>query len=171
MAKKDKKEPSVPNFGTEKQWGHEHVDSFAVPKFHIQDPRLWHYRAFVIRVIDGDTIVALRDLGTHKYDVLKVRLAGVDAPELRPRVGTPAERTAEKLLGAAATDRLAQLIEHKEIIMRTEKTGKYGRWLAYLYVPGSETQTANQVLLDEGHAVVYGTPRPWRAAEMRRAGK
>jgi len=168
MAKGAKKDPAVPAFGSGKAWGHEHVDSFAVPKFHIQDSRLWHYRVFVIRVIDGDTIVVLRDLGTHKYDVIKLRLAGVDAPELRPRVGTPAERSAEKLLAAAATDRLCQLCEHQEVIIRTEKTGKYGRWLAHIFVPGSETQTANQVLLDEGHAVVYGTPRPWRADEARK---
>lgn len=165
---KDKTGPSVPNFGADKKWGHEYVDSFSVPKFHIQDPRLWHYRAFVIRVIDGDTVVCLRDLGTHKFDILKVRLAGVDAPELRPRVGTPAERTAEKALAEEATNRLKELIEEREVILKTEKTGKYGRWLAHIYLPGSETETANQKLLDEGHAVVYGTPRPWRAAERKK---
>ena len=165
---KDKRKPSVPSFGSEKRWGHETSDSFAVPKFHIQDPRLWHYRVFVTRVIDGDTIVCLRDLGTHKYDLIKLRLAGVDAPEMRPRVGTQAERTAEKVLAAKATSRLSELIGGREVIIRTEKTGKYGRWLAHIFVPGSETETANQVLLDEGHAVVYGTPRPWRAAEAKK---
>jgi endonuclease YncB( thermonuclease family) len=162
MAKKDDTPPSVPSFGTEP------AHTFVAPKFHLQDSRLWHYRCFVLRVIDGDTVVCLRDLGTHKYDVLKVRLAGVDAPEMRPRVGTPAERTAEKVLAAASTDRLKELVDQREIVIRTEKTGKYGRWLAYLYVPGSQTLTANQVLLDEGHAVVYGTPRPWRAAEAKK---
>lgn len=171
MAKDNKQKPAVPSFGLEKNWGHEHVDSFAVPKFHIQDPRLWHYRAFVIRVIDGDTVVCLRDLGTHKYDVLKVRLAGVDAPELRPRIGTPAERLAEKKLAEASTNRLKALINEREVIIRTEKTGKYGRWLAHIFVPGSQTQTANQVLLEEGHAVVYGEPRPWRTNETRKLKK
>jgi micrococcal nuclease len=164
MAKKDGKSPAVPSFSTDKEAG----ATFVAPKFHLQDSRLWHYRVFVLRIIDGDTIVCLRDLGTHKYDVLKVRLAGVDAPEMRPRVGTPAERTAEKVLAAAATERLGELIGNREIVIRTEKTGKYGRWLAHLFIPGSQTQTANQVLLDEGHAVVYGTPRPWRAAEAKK---
>jgi len=162
MAKDATKPPSVPSFGAEP------TNPFVAPKFYLQDPRLWHYRVFVLRVIDGDTVVCLRDLGTHKYDVLKVRLAGVDAPEMRPRVGTPAERTAEKILAAAATDRLKELVDQREIVIKTEKTGKYGRWLAHLYVPGSQTQTANQVLLDEGHAVIYGTPRPWRAAEAKK---
>jgi len=162
MAKKDNKEPSVPSFGTEP------TNPFVAPKFYLQDSRLWHYRVFVLRVIDGDTVVCLRDLGTHKYDVLKVRLAGVDAPEMRPRVGTPAERTAEKILAAASTDRLKELVDKREIVIRTEKTGKYGRWLAYLFIPGSQTETANQILLDEGLAVVYGTPRPWRAAEAKK---
>ncbi len=164
MAKKDHKKPAVPSFGTDTESG----PAFVAPKFRLQDPRLWHYRVLVLRIIDGDTIVCLRDLGTHKYDVLKLRLAGVDAPEMRPRVGTPAERTAEKVLAAAATDRLEELIGNREIVIKTEKTGKYGRWLAHLYIPGSQTKTANQVLLEEGHAVVYGQPRPWRAAEAKK---
>jgi len=164
MAKKGNKDPSVPSYGANTK----PAPSFVAPKFYLQEPRLWHYRVFVLRIIDGDTIVCLRDLGTHKYDVLKVRLAGVDAPEMRPRVGTPAERAAEKVLAAAATERLIDLVGDREIVIRTEKTGKYGRWLAHLFIPGSQTETANQILLDEGLAVVYGTPRPWRAAEAKK---
>lgn len=146
------------------------ADSFQMPKFKLQDPRLWHYRALVLRVVDGDTVMLLRDKGTYSYDVLKVRLAGIDAPERRPRVGSAKQREAEKALAEAATKRLEGLIAGQEVIIRTEKTGKFGRWLAQIEAPAgdieveivNEPDTVNQILLEEGHAVVYGQPRPWR---------
>lgn len=145
-------------------------ESFQMPKFTIQDPRLWHYRCLVLRVVDGDTVMLLQDKGNYHYSVLKVRLAGIDAPEKRPRVGSPKQRDHEKKLAAAATRRLEELIGQKEVIIRTEKTGKFGRWLATIEVPSgdipveivNQPETANQVLLEEGHAVVYGKKRPWR---------
>ena len=43
-------------------------------------------------------------------------------------------------------------------------------WLAVIEAPAGDVEveivnepaSANQILLDEGHAVVYGKPRPWR---------
>lgn len=135
---------------------------FSLPKFQLKDPRLWFYRAFVIRVVDGDTAILYTDLGKHEYSIMKVRLAGIDAPELRPRVGSQEQRAQEKVLAEKATNRLKALIEGKEIVIRTEKTGKFGRWLAHLYLPENLDVTANALLLEEGLAVRYGDPRPWR---------
>ena len=134
-----------------------------LPKlFTSKDPKLWHYRAYVIRVVDGDTVHLVIDRGMHDYSLEKVRLAGIDAPELRPRVGSPSQRTHERALAEASTQRLRELILHKEVVIRTAKAGKFGRWLAQIYLPDDNKTTANQVLLDEGHAVEYGTKRPWR---------
>jgi endonuclease YncB( thermonuclease family) len=141
-----------------------------MPKFRLKDPRLWHYRCMVLRIVDGDTVMLLQDKGNYAYNVLKVRLAGIDAPEKRPRVGSPAQREEEKKLAEAATVRLEELIGGQEIMIRTQKTGKFGRWLAVLEAPSGEIkveilntpESANQILLEEGHAVVYGKPRPWR---------
>lgn len=146
------------------------ADSFQMPKFKLQDPRLWHYRALVLRVVDGDTVMLLRDKGTYSYDVLKVRLAGIDAPEKRPRVGSAKQREAERVLAEAAATRLESLIAGQEVIIKTEKTGKFGRWLAHIEAPSgtievevvNQPDTVNEILLEEGHAVVYGQPRPWR---------
>jgi micrococcal nuclease len=145
-------------------------EPFKMPKFTLKDPRLWHYRCKVIRIVDGDTVMLLQDKGNYAYNVLKVRLAGIDAPEKRPRVGSPAQRVEEKKLAEAATRRLDELIGGQEIIIRTQKTGKFGRWLAVLEAPSGDVNveivnapdSANQILLEEGHAVVYGQPRPWR---------
>lgn len=146
------------------------AEPFKMPKFKLHDPRLWHYRCLVLRVVDGDTVMLLQDKGNYAYNVLKVRLAGIDAPEKRPRVGSPAQRTHEKQLAAASTERLESLILGQEVIIRTKKTGKFDRWLAVIEAPAGEVQvevvnepaSANQILLDEGLAVVYGEPRPWR---------
>ena len=131
-------------------------------KFKLNDPRLWFYRALVLRVIDGDTIVVLCDKGLNNYSVMKLRLAGIDAPELRPRAGSTESKEAEKLLGAKATARLEELVGGREVMIKTEKTGKFGRYLASVYPPASE-KSANDVLLEEGLAVVYGEKRPWRS--------
>lgn len=137
----------------------------AIPKFSSNDPRLWFYRAYVVRIIDGDTAVLFVDRGMHEFMVMKARLAGIDAPELRPRRGTKESKAAEKILAAKAADRLSELIEGKEVMIRTHKTGKFGRWLAEIFLPEDPNVTANQLLLDEGLAVTYGTPRPWRPDE------
>ena len=58
---------------------------------------MYHYKAVLVRVIDGDTIDVDIDLG---FDVWlkkqRVRLAGIDATESRTR------NKAEKVLGLAA---------------------------------------------------------------------
>ena len=138
------------------------MPDITIPKFKLQDERLWYYRAFVMRVVDGDTAILYVDKGFHEYAVVKVRMAGIDAPELRPRVGSQEQRTTEKALATKATNRLKELVEGKEIVIRSQKTGKFGRWLSVCYLPDDTSRSANQLLLDEGLAVKYGEPRPWR---------
>lgn len=123
--------------------------------FSLADTRLWHYRAYIVRVIDGDTVVALIDKGFENIKREKLRLAGVDAPEVRPKRGTEEERTAEKAAAKIATDRVRELIEGKQVVIRTYKTGKFGRWLADIYLPGEPGRTINELLLTEGLAKEY----------------
>ena len=75
----------------------------------------------------------------------KVRLLGIDTPEIRGK---------ERLDGLIARDRLRELIDGKDIIIVTHKDrgGKYGRLLATIYLDGVDI---NQQLVDEGLAEVY----------------
>jgi len=130
------------------------------PDFQLTHPKLWHYRAFILRVVDGDTVIAMVDRGFFNYTVKRLRLSGIDAPEMSPRSGTSAQRKAERVLAVAAKDRVIELIELQEVVIETRKTGKFDRWLATIFLAES---SVNQKLLDEGHAVVYGQPRPWRS--------
>ena len=85
---------------------------------------MYHYKAHVTRIIDGDTIDALVDLGFHVMIKLRFRLNHIDAPEIyRPK------SEGEKVHGQEATAYLKELIEGKQVLLRASKTvGIYGRW-------------------------------------------
>lgn len=107
---------------------------------------LYQYRAAIVRVIDGDTVVADIDLGFSIWRRgERLRLAGIDAPE--PRGAT----RAAGLVSAAA---LRARIEGRELVICTleDRTGSFGRYLVLIYDEGG---LVNEWLLREGHA------RPW----------
>lgn len=85
----------------------------------------YRYRATVDRVIDGDTIDFVIDLGFYVKITIRCRLLGVDAPEIRGD---------EKDHGRIVTEKVQQWLDlAKDITIQTTKTGKYGRWLAVVY--------------------------------------
>ena len=109
-----------------------------------------------MKVLDGDTIDVLIDLGFDLYKKERVRIAGVDTPEKRTR------DLEEKELGIHATnwmkDKLTETIKgDEELIIRTELkggTGKYGRLLGWLYV-GEGDISLNEQMITEGYAWAY----------------
>jgi len=110
----------------------------------------------IVKVLDGDTIDVLIDLGFDLYKKERVRIAGVDTPEKRTR------DLEEKELGIHATDwmkdNLTETIKgDEELTIRTELkggTGKYGRLLGWLYV-GDATVSLNEQMINEGYAWSY----------------
>jgi micrococcal nuclease len=104
---------------------------------------LYHYKAKVISVWDGDTIRADVDLGFGIWAFnQKFRLANIDAPELRGR---------ELQRGQISRDKLRKKILDKEVIIRTnkDKKGKYGRWICEIFVGG---ENVNEWMVSEGYA-------------------
>ena len=107
----------------------------------------------IVKVLDGDTIDVLIDLGFDLYKKERVRIAGVDTPEKRTR------DKEEKVLGILATDwmqdKLTETIKgDEELTIRTELkggVGKYGRLLGWLYV-GDATLSLNEQMITEGYA-------------------
>ena len=108
------------------------------------------------KVLDGDSIDVVIDLGFELYKKERVRVAGVDTPEKRTR------NKEEKLLGIDATNWLKEKLEETikgedELIIRTElvgSTGKYGRLLGWLYV-GDSDLSLNEEMIEEGYAWPY----------------
>lgn len=83
------------------------------------------YKAKVDRVIDGDTVDFILDLGFNVNIKIRGRLAGVDTPERNHPDWRLATDTCAELLEKAAADGF----HGGDIIIKTSKTGKYGRWI------------------------------------------
>jgi micrococcal nuclease len=120
----------------------------------------YFYKADLIRVIDGDTLVALLDLGFECRYEAKVRFAGVNAPESRTR------DLREKALAKVATDRVVELLEGAELQVLSFGKGKFGRVLgAPYYIPAGRKKAINlcDQLLKEGLCRKYsgGKRKPW----------
>ena len=110
----------------------------------------------ITKVLDGDTIDVLIDLGFDLFKKERVRIAGVDTPEKRTR------NLEEKALGVDATNWLKEKLEgtlagDDELTIRTELVGgvgKYGRLLGWLYV-GESVVSLNEQMITEGYAHAY----------------
>ncbi len=113
----------------------------------------------VIKVVDGDTIVV--DLNGK---LERVRLIGVDTPEIVPEGNRPYEYdnitnlTLLSLWGLKAKEFAESYLDHRIVILETDTLAgyrdKYGRLLAYVYVNGTDF---NALLLEKGYARVYVT--------------
>ena len=116
---------------------------------------LYKYQAQIIGVTDGDTVTALVDLGFGVWKHTKIRLYGINAPELHK--GTSDDRAA----GNASMEYLRKLILKKTVVVDTikDKTGKYGRMLAVIYYEKEhkdgkvERFCVNELMIKAGHAV------------------
>jgi len=104
----------------------------------------------VKRVIDGDTIDCILDLGFDMMMEARVRLAGIDAPSNRTK------DEEEKKYGNHAKEWLEKHLENADsIIITTEydkEKGKYGRVLGTIWVNGTNL---NHQMIIEHHAVAY----------------
>ena len=109
---------------------------------------MYDYKSKCTRVVDGDTIEALVDLGFDTWKAVTIRLDGIDAWESRTRDDE------EKVKGLAAKARLIELMDNadNEFILLSHGVGKFGRCLGELLIDG---KSVNKKLIEEGHATVY----------------
>lgn len=109
---------------------------------------LFTYQGLVQRVVDGDTLVVQVALPGFEMDE-KLRLRGIDCPEMDTPEGKAAKRFVDSLLKAG-----------DPIILCTTKPDKYDRYLAdvYLQPRSGEELFLNNALLQNGHAIPMGVP-------------
>ena len=109
---------------------------------------MYSYKAKLIRVIDGDTIDAMIDLGFDTWVKKRIRLYGINTPETRTR------DLEEKKAGVAAMNRLQEILDDSghEFILQSHGVGKYGRCLGTLLI---KDVNINKLLLGEGFAKEY----------------
>jgi|TARA_R110000824_G_scaffold42887_2_gene125687 endonuclease YncB( thermonuclease family) len=106
----------------------------------------------IVKVIDGDTVDVIIDLGFHTFVKKRIRLYGIDTPETRTR------DKAEKIKGLEAKKKLCDLCDatvnntEAPLILKSYGVGKYGRVLGELI---SAQVNFNKVLVAEGYAEEY----------------
>ena len=104
----------------------------------------------VSKVVDGDTFdVTLESHDSRIYeDLIRVRLADIDTPEVR---GPKASEAGKK---ASAYTRTWLLSNY--IFLDLDDKDQYGRWVAvaYLSEEGKTGRNFNKMLVDAGQAVV-----------------
>ena len=89
---------------------------------------LYTYKAKVIKAYDADTVTLLIDLGLNTFRKESVRLADIDAPEMRGE---------EREAGIISRDALREKILDKDVLIKTkkDKSGKYGRFIVTIFLP------------------------------------
>jgi micrococcal nuclease len=108
----------------------------------------------VVSVSDGDTVSVILDKRREK-----VRLIGIDAPELGQKPwGAEAKKYLETLLGSSGWK--------VELQFDVEKRDKYGRILAYLKT--TDGKLINLLMVRNGYAMLFTIPPNVRyAGELR----
>lgn len=102
----------------------------------------------LIKVVDGDTIDVIIDVGFDMYRKERVRINRVDTPESRTN------NEQEKLLGIEAKNFISQwLINQNQLKIKTFKDDKYGRILGEIY--GDNGDCLNDILIRDGYAWEY----------------
>jgi micrococcal nuclease len=111
---------------------------------------MYEYGCQVNRVVDGDTVDVILDLGFSILHKCRVRLYGIDTPESRTR------DLDEKARGKLASKFLADAINNgKKVVLRSklkDSKGKYGRVLGEIVV---DDININVSMIENYLAVAY----------------
>ena len=114
------------------------------------------YRGKLERVVDGDTIDALIDVGFDIWIKKRIRYSGIDTWESRTR---DLEEKAKGLEAKARNKELLMEVSSKPGYFRLKSfgVGKYGRVLGEIYIQDTNKNTIciNNQLINEGHAYIY----------------
>ena len=110
---------------------------------------MYEYSCEIDRVVDGDTVDVIIDLGFKIFHKARVRMYGIDTPESRTR------DLDEKARGILSKSFLQDaLVQSNKVIIKTQKDakGKFGRVLGELYV---NDINIIQLMVDKYLAVAY----------------
>ena len=127
--------------------------------------------AYVYNVYDGDTCSIIISLKNFGYMKLKIRVIGVDTPEIKirgARKNMPIGDL-EKKAAIHVRDKVKNLIEGKVCQVRMDKWDKYGgRVIGVVYLTSKKYATLTEYLLANGYAKkYYGSKKEeWKSEEL-----
>lgn len=109
----------------------------------VEEFEYW-YKAYVVNVVDGDTVDVSLNLGVGVVKNERIRLAGINAPEMK-----------NPPFGQDAKNFLSKMILTNNVIVATQgdKPDNYGRLLGTIFT--SDGKNVNEAMIKNKHAVVY----------------
>lgn len=125
-------------------------EGFSLERSNVTKDQLHTYKAFVDKVVDGDTLNVTLDLGFKIRHKEILRLAKINAPEKDTKEGQKSSSALKRILAKV-----------KFLVIKTNKTDIYGRYVADIFFLENETDVQkvsdegiylNQILLDKGLA-------------------
>lgn len=112
---------------------------------------MYEYKCKIAKIVDADTIDISIDLGFSVATSQRVRVFGVNAPEVHSK------DSKEKARGLAAVEEVKKLLPiGLECLVRSEKPGagdKFGRYLATFILP--DGRDFAKVMTDLGHFITW----------------
>tara|TARA_Y100001938_G_C8100228_1_gene441113 strand:+ start:4041 stop:4400 length:360 start_codon:yes stop_codon:yes gene_type:complete len=109
----------------------------------------------IVKVVDGDTVDVIIDLGFNTFIKSRVRLYGINTPEtrLQKSIASVEDRHEEKRKGLVAKEKVKEILySAKSIKLDSKGLGKYGRALGVITIDDKE-ESLNDFLLNNGYAV------------------
>lgn len=105
------------------------------------DSFLYTYNAKLIKIVDGDTLDVIVDLGFDVFKKIRCRLANINAPEMNTDAGKASKQYLVNLIPV-----------NSDIVIKSKKYDKYGRSVATIYF---NDININDLMLHEGYAIPY----------------
>lgn len=110
----------------------------------------------VAKVVDGDTLEVRKDGG-----IVKVRLIGINTPE------TVDPRRSVQCFGREASAEAHRLLDGQSVSLETDPSqdtyDKYGRLLAYVYLPDGTLFNERMIAAGFAHEYTYNVPYKYQA--------
>ena len=111
---------------------------------------MYEYQAKIVDVYDGDTFTFEIDLGFSITVKEKLRLFGINTPEVRGK---------EKVMGNFVRDYVRKLILGKTVGIKVYKKGKFGRYIAdvfpFEYGSPHDMESLTEHLIKKKYGVEY----------------
>ncbi len=95
------------------------------------------FKAKIERVVDGDTVIALLDMGFQTHSRQRIRFAKVDAPPLREALGRKAKRFVQQ-----------QLVAVDFVVIQTTHRDVHGRYIGHVFYLPDEPKW--QLVFEQG---------------------
>jgi len=108
---------------------------------------VYRYKAKIVNVVDGDTVDAVIDIGFKLTTTQRLRLYGVNTPELR------SSNEDERALANKAKEYTTNTLLSQEVLLTTYKTDAFGRYLTTIHL--TDYTNFNRTLIEKGYAKPY----------------